>query len=352
MNKKGFTLIELLAVIILLAVIFLIATPAIINIIENARKKAFENTAYGVLEGLRLDYTERVANNNTEESKIYEFPNSGLKLSGEEPHGGRAEIDKKGNISFALFDKDKKWCAKKEKTSEKVKIEIYNEETCIIKEDTENGNAISDGQIIYFNPETGKLCNDYKKENSVNETKRGCLKWYTFGGNNNSDYINLILDHNTTYNVAYNSYGDTTMLEAKVALTKDTTSWKKDLEIRLITADEIASITGNAIFNSMTSGYRDWFYFDTNTTSYDPDRGKGTSKYYYLFDYLNSCTGFGCNISDEKTYGYWVQTPVKDKTSSVWYVSINGTLSDLPVTTSNDCGIRPVITVKKNEINM
>ena len=40
MNKRGFTLIELLAVIILLTVIALIATPAIINIIENARKKA------------------------------------------------------------------------------------------------------------------------------------------------------------------------------------------------------------------------------------------------------------------------------------------------------------------------
>ena len=129
-RRKGFTLIELLAVIVILAVIALIATPAIINVIENARKKAFENTAYGVLEGLRLDYTERVANNNTKESKFYEFPNSGLKLSGEQPAGGTASVDLHGNITFTLFDKDKKWCAKKYPTSEKVEITDYFGNEC------------------------------------------------------------------------------------------------------------------------------------------------------------------------------------------------------------------------------
>ena len=37
--KKGFTLIELLAVIVILAVIALIATPIVINIINNAKKE-------------------------------------------------------------------------------------------------------------------------------------------------------------------------------------------------------------------------------------------------------------------------------------------------------------------------
>ena len=38
MNKKGFTLIELLAVIVILAVIALIATPMILNVIETSKK--------------------------------------------------------------------------------------------------------------------------------------------------------------------------------------------------------------------------------------------------------------------------------------------------------------------------
>ena len=42
--KKGFTLIELLAVIVILAIIALIATPIILNIINDAREKANERS--------------------------------------------------------------------------------------------------------------------------------------------------------------------------------------------------------------------------------------------------------------------------------------------------------------------
>ena len=38
--KKGFTLIELLAVIIILAVIALIATPVVLNVTENSKKRS------------------------------------------------------------------------------------------------------------------------------------------------------------------------------------------------------------------------------------------------------------------------------------------------------------------------
>ena len=45
MNKKGFTLIELLAVIVVLAIIALIATPMVLNTIEDARKGAAQSSA-------------------------------------------------------------------------------------------------------------------------------------------------------------------------------------------------------------------------------------------------------------------------------------------------------------------
>ena len=45
--KKGFTLIELLAVIIILAVIALIATPVVLNVIENSKKEAFKEMRNG-----------------------------------------------------------------------------------------------------------------------------------------------------------------------------------------------------------------------------------------------------------------------------------------------------------------
>ncbi len=51
-SKKGFTLIELLAVIVILAVIALIATPLIMNVINEAKKNAAKDSAYGYVKAV------------------------------------------------------------------------------------------------------------------------------------------------------------------------------------------------------------------------------------------------------------------------------------------------------------
>ena len=53
MNKKGFTLIELLAVIVILAIIALIATPIVLNIIERARVGAAKASAQGYIDSVK-----------------------------------------------------------------------------------------------------------------------------------------------------------------------------------------------------------------------------------------------------------------------------------------------------------
>ena len=52
MTKKGFTLIELLAVIVILAIIALIATPMILGVIDSAKKGAAENSTYGYIDAI------------------------------------------------------------------------------------------------------------------------------------------------------------------------------------------------------------------------------------------------------------------------------------------------------------
>ena len=51
-NTKGFTLIELLAVIVILAIIALIATPMILGVIDSAKKGAAESSAYGYVDAV------------------------------------------------------------------------------------------------------------------------------------------------------------------------------------------------------------------------------------------------------------------------------------------------------------
>ena len=69
-NKKGFTLIELLAVIVILAIIALITVPVVINIINNAKKGAAEDSTYGVVEAAKLFWTSNQMNFESTNSTI------------------------------------------------------------------------------------------------------------------------------------------------------------------------------------------------------------------------------------------------------------------------------------------
>ena len=99
-NKKiGFTLIELLAVIIVLAIIALIATPIIFNVIENAKLKSLENSCYGVIDAVRTKYAEGLLNSTDGTVDLGGTIDNVLDLtvSGEKPIQGTWTIDNTKN---------------------------------------------------------------------------------------------------------------------------------------------------------------------------------------------------------------------------------------------------------------
>lgn len=55
-NKKGFTLIELLAVIVILAILVMVAIPAVTKYLETSRKSTFIDNARAAVEAVRQDY--------------------------------------------------------------------------------------------------------------------------------------------------------------------------------------------------------------------------------------------------------------------------------------------------------
>lgn len=344
MKKKGFTLIELLAVIVILAIIALIATPTILGIIEKAKKGAAEQSALGYIDAVEKQVAiNQVKNDNLINDGTYNVPMSGIIVKGEAPTKGWLKIER-GLITDYSFVIGKYVVTK---GKEIVKGDEPEKNTEAPKTYT----VYSNGIAIYYNPETNSKC-DESEAVSTTGTKTGCMKWYTFNDEGETtSTVNMILDHNTTAKVAYNSTKiNIEQKEVATALTTDTTGWNSNLNARLITAEEIAKITGNISFIGSALTSDKWFYFDSNNQS-QTVKSQGASKYAWLFDYTNGCTTYGCNISDSSNNGYWTSTPTSGSSSNVWLVSKNGRLYYYNANDYTYRGVRPVITISKNIIS-
>ena len=199
--------------------------------------------------------------------------------------------------------------------------------------------------IVYLDPTDLKNSCNASNSKSETGTKTGCMKWYIYAEDNNS--YTMILDHNTTLGVAYNSTNSNSeMKEIKTALKSDTSTWDSSLKARLITANEIAKITGNTSFDEKTSTKDKWFYLDSNNQT-QVANNTNKSKYAWLFDYTGGCKEYGCNIEESNTIGYWTISPIVGESQIAWAVISHGFLCNYITVNSISFGIRPVITVPK-----
>lgn len=207
------------------------------------------------------------------------------------------------------------------------------------------------GTPVYFNPVTSSLCNESEVV-STTGTKTGCMKWYIFNDNNTSSTVNMILDHNTTAGVAWNSSGsNSTINEAQAELDKLVSVSRWTVVPRLIDINEIARITGNLSFDSATATTEDWFYLDSNNQT-QTAIGQGASSYAWLYDYTYDCLKDGCNYQDAATRGYWTSSPITGTTTLAWDVIRLGRIAQYTVDGSGtSLGIRPVITIPKSVIS-
>ena len=365
MKKRGFTLIELLAVILILGIIALIAIPTVNKIIKESRKGAFEssiNNLVGVIE----DACQLQQLKGETITTLYTFTNGevspNLNIKGKLPTSGTATVDSNCNVTLNVTNGI--FTATKTPLDDIVTIADGGEITYTV---------YTNGTAVYFNPVTGAKCTAGEAV-STTGTKTGCMKWYTFNdGGSTSDKINLILDHNTTALVAWNSTGNSVSGPTNVItqLSSDTSLWagvptRTDIysvsngtstytinynsyKARLITAAELATITGNGSFSEATAPYTSYFYFDSNNHS-QTSTTIGASNYDWLFDYTNGCTSYGCNIADASTYGYWTSTAIFGKTDSAWYVFRSGSSSYSIVDFAGFSGVRPVITLQKSSL--
>ena len=382
MKKKGFTLIELLAVIVVLAIIALIATPIVMNTIKSAKKGAAERSAENYIDALEtVVATKRLDGNILEGEYLVQSdgnlcPTSGcgendkdkvvVEVNGNKPirgtivvKDGQVTTDSKMIIGEYGVSYD-------EATKRYVAVRIYN-----------------NGQIVYFNVTTGEKCSssEYTETQSNTGVKEGCMKFYAFNDDGGVT-LNLILDHNTTTAaVAWNSSGNNTSGPKEVLeqLKTDTSLWQgtetpanytmdqsiqgskanytidySRYKARLVTAGEIAQITDNTSWNEKTAD--NMYYFDSKTsTPSDTCKDGDTSgcKYGWLYDRTcQTCTKYGCfNNSDQTIYGYWTASSNASGSNTAWNVPYFGTVYTNGIRNNSSYGVRPVIEVLKSKLS-
>jgi hypothetical protein len=254
-------------------------------------------------------------------------------------------------------------------------------------EATEKGNTsviYKNGEVVYFNVDDGTKCSssDYTETQSSTGVKSGCMKFYAFN-DDGGDTINLILDHNLSgggsWSSGTNASGPSEVLKQ---LNDDTKSWAgtetptnytmdqtgqptnakytidySTYKARLITAHEIAQITGNTTWDEKTA--TNSFYFDskTDTASTTCKRGDTSGcSYGWLYDRTTAdCTTYGCLNNAESASagymsGYWtassaaVYPPI-----NVWVVNGYASVAKA-ANTESLYGIRPVIEVSKSKL--
>ena len=234
--KKGFTLIELLAVIVILAIIALVATPRIMAAIEQARKEAFRNDVYGIVKAVERDYVKRML----DEEKVevtYEFNDyvqtvtpehiKELEFTGRGPKNGTIIVDEEGNIELALDDDN--WCCKLGEDGE-VKLKDINEGPCEIDSDTQEEPVVIDPDNL---PEGCVVASD----DDFDE------EWVTYIGSDTCVYIPHII-----HGQEVTSY--------------DWMFWETSVSRVLSDNPNITSMEGT--FNGITSDFLDLSYFDTS----------------------------------------------------------------------------------------
>lgn len=132
--KKGFTLIELLAVIVILAVIALIATPLIMGTITKAKRNAFRDTAYGILKAGQQYVGEKLLESeNDYAGETITLPNQDkLQYRGGTNAIGEMRISRNGGLRIAIHDNQ--FCALKDYDMSEVEVMDYDPETCKLSE--------------------------------------------------------------------------------------------------------------------------------------------------------------------------------------------------------------------------
>ena len=320
-KKKGFTLIELLAVIVILAIIALIATPIVMNVIENSKKGAAERTAENFLKAAETAVaTERLDNEILSgEYDIQEDGNlckSGTTCTDET----EIKIDMNGN-------KPKSGTINIINGVVSISTSMVVGDYTVRYDDTKNAYVASKGtNDSYICEKTGEASKTVGAEYTCHlDTDR---TFYVLENIESSENISLIMDRNFT---------DGTV--------PTTLAWCIDGGNNNTTCQNINSKEKGTPLKHIqdTFGSKVEVSFPTRNQIITANNGSSSKLPQWLYDYLNPGSG---------VIGYWTASYDASGTLYTWIVYGHGVNvnSNYNVTATDAIGVRPVITIPKDEL--
>ena len=351
MKRKGFTLIELLAVIVVLAIIALIATPIVMNTIKSAKKGAAERSGDSFIGAVETAVATAKLDGKDIPDGTYSIDGDG-NLTGAGLPNGKLTIDMKGNKPKSGTITIKSGNVSKSGT--KLVIGDYN-----VK--------YKDDKLTASEPYKGVLC-------KANTTKATALVW---AGNDDpgqessytSEEVGLLASEATSkYDVGVtytcelgdgeeNTFyvletsGDNVSLIAGMNLGA-TVEWisKEDYLAAGGTGSDcdnsLGPITANKALKERTSGWTKLDEDQITLPAYDQIYeaiGKELTK---IPTWLNSHTKFTTG-----TNGYWTSSPDESYAYTAWQVDFLSRMYSSGITGNSSDGVRPVITLSKTQLS-
>ena len=350
-NKKGFTLIELLAVIVVLAIIALIATPIVMNTIKNAKKGAAERTADNYIKQVETTIAEKKLENNPLADGPYTIDGNGnltgngltesvtIDMNGTKPTSGKITIKNNGVDQDKSNVKIGDYIVSYDKEKNKQQVyELYKGVLCKAVTTATTGN-IPQGKFAYGDEYTCELGDNDTKTFFILET--------------NGDNVSLIMNANV---------GKDGKAITSSSTDKGTVAWisKEDYLTAGGTEDaygdyrnnHLGPITAEKTLKTNTKG---WIKINQNQISLPTgqqirslasrDADDDVAFYNSLPTWLIS------NIDlNNGTYGYWLSTVSKHMANRPQCVNNDGN-PYVDVNATEYYGVRPVITVSKSNLS-
>ena len=219
-NSKGFTLIELLAVLILISIVAVISTPKILNVIEQSKIKAYEQSSNSISDAAKFKQNSEFYENG-EFTSDYSFAGGNyadksekLPFKGDTPYSGMLHLNKSGETALAFLFKDNKnyYCVTKnynDKKSSGTKIKTGNDCSITLPEGLVLSAEMDEIEefVQVDDPNPGVICGDEKEENysGVNECHIKSVEDFVELSvlvNSGKDFNgkNVVLDNNIDFN--------------------------------------------------------------------------------------------------------------------------------------------------------